>query len=88
MESAWNFDSTFNMDFGSSGAELLIYREWKIPKIADFSPRAARSMSQTSTPQRRLLFPNDLGTSNEPPRSASGLGGRSRSTVLTDFQDF
>ena len=49
------FKSTMTRDFGSSGASLMIYREWKMPEIADFPLWATRSMSWISTSERRLL---------------------------------
>ena len=88
MDSTWSFVSTSTRKFGSSGASLLIYGEWKIPKIADLPPWATRSMSQTSTSERHLLVPNGLGLSREPPQGVDRLGGRSCSSMLTDFQDF
>ncbi len=88
MDSAWKFYITLTSDFGSSGASLMTYTEWKLPKIGDSPPWATCSMSQTSTSERRLSVPIDLGISWELPQGINGLGGRPCSPMLTDFQDF
>ncbi len=87
MDSAWNFNSSLARNFGSSGASLSFYSEWKSPKIADFPPWSTRSRSQTSTSDRHLLAPNGLGTSRKLPQGVKGLVGRLHSLILTDFQD-
>ena len=88
MDSAWNFNDSLSGNFGSSGASLPFYSEWKSSKIADFPPWATRSMNQTSTSERHFLAPNDLGTSRKLPQGVNRLSGRSCSSKLTGFQDF
>ena len=88
MGSTWNFNSTLTRNHGSFGASLLIYMDWKIPKIADFPPSATCSMTKTSTSERRVLAPDELGTSRKLPQVVNGPGGWSCASMSTDLQDF
>ncbi len=60
MDSARNFDGSLTKNFGSSGASLSFYSEWKSSKIADFSLHAGCYLGQTSTSESHLLAPNGL----------------------------
>ena len=88
MDSTKNFDGKLTKNFGVSGASLSFYSEWKSSKITDLPSWATHSMSQTPTSERHLMAPNDIGTSRRLPQGVNGVGGRSCSSMSTDFQDF
>ena len=75
LDSACNFRGSLTTDFGSSGASLLFYGEWKSSKIAGFLLLARCYLSQTSTSESHLLAPNDLGTWRKLPQGTRELNG-------------